>query len=366
MSFSQDDLDAAVSQGALTHEAAAAFGEFVERRRSTPLADDEAFRLLTGFNDIFVSIAIVMVLVALGGLSMAWAAPATNVGLTVGFLGAAVAAASWGLAEFFTRVRRMALPSILLLLAFVGGVGAVAGSAAVHFMPTLPNAGQLVAMVAAVCGPAGFAALLHWRRFKVPITVAAGVFVAGLAGVLVVATLTDSRTINTTGVLVAGLSAFGLALWWDASDPARRTRRADVAFWLHLLAAPAIVHPLFALLGLARTTGFLWGERMMPPPPPPDAHLVEVALASVAIYAALGIVALIVDRRALMVSGLLYLLYATNAALELGGSPTVSLASAALIVGGGLLLLSAFWPAARRGVLHFVPQAWRSSLPPPA
>ena len=34
----------------------------------------------------------------------------------------AVAVTSWGLAEYFTRQRRMALPSIVLLLAFVGGV----------------------------------------------------------------------------------------------------------------------------------------------------------------------------------------------------------------------------------------------------
>ena len=39
---------------------------------------------------------------------------------------AVVAVASWGLAEFFTRRRRMALPSLMLLFAFVGGVAAVA------------------------------------------------------------------------------------------------------------------------------------------------------------------------------------------------------------------------------------------------
>ena len=38
------------------------------------------------------------------------------------FAGLLVAVAAWPLAEFFTRKRRMALPSIILLLAFVGGV----------------------------------------------------------------------------------------------------------------------------------------------------------------------------------------------------------------------------------------------------
>src|SRR3546814_17618094 len=43
-------------------------------------------------------------------------------GLGPGAGAALVAAVSWGLAEYFTRKRRMALPSILLLLTFVGGV----------------------------------------------------------------------------------------------------------------------------------------------------------------------------------------------------------------------------------------------------
>ena len=43
-------------------------------------------------------------------------------------MGLFVAATAWGLAEFFTRKRRMALPSIILLLAFVGGVFETAGT----------------------------------------------------------------------------------------------------------------------------------------------------------------------------------------------------------------------------------------------
>ena len=41
-------------------------------------------------------------------------------------------------------------------------------------------------------------------------------------------------------VLVLGIGVFLFAMRWDSSDPARVTRRSDVAFWLHLLAAPMI------------------------------------------------------------------------------------------------------------------------------
>ena len=54
-------------------------------------------------------------------------------------------------------------------------------------------------------------------------------------------------------LLVFGIGVFLFAMWWDASDPKRETRRADVAFWLHLLAAPMIVHPVFKLFGLSET-----------------------------------------------------------------------------------------------------------------
>ena len=51
-------------------------------------------------------------------------------------------------------------------------------------------------------------------------------------------------------VFVLGLGVFAFAMWWDMSDRERRTRRSDVAFWLHLAAAPLIAHPIFHMLGV--------------------------------------------------------------------------------------------------------------------
>ena len=72
--------------------------------------DEEQFRLLTGFNDIFVTIAIRLLLFTVGALGSAVTPMLSAVG---------VAAAAWGLAEYFTWQRRTALPSIVLVLAFV-------------------------------------------------------------------------------------------------------------------------------------------------------------------------------------------------------------------------------------------------------
>src|SRR3954463_4780380 len=94
-------------------------------------------------------------------------------------------------------------------------------------------------------------------------------------------------------VLVLGVGIFLFAMWWDGSDRARLTRRADVAFWLHLLAAPMIVHPVFTLLGLNDGNATL-GE----------------GLVVILLYVVIGLTALAIDRRALLVSALAYVLFA--------------------------------------------------------
>src|SRR5207342_940767 len=111
-----------------------------------------------------------------------------------------------------------------------------------------------------------------------------------------------------------------------SSDPARVTRRSDVAFWLHLLAAPMIVHPILTLLGLN------------------DGHAtIGEGLVVILFYVAMGITALAIDRRALLVSALAYVLFALNELFRQFGAVELNVALTALVIGSALLLLSAFW-----------------------
>ena len=64
--YSQQELDDAVASGVITVDAANALRAHIERQRSTAIPDEEQFRLLTGFNDIFVSIAAAILLFAVG------------------------------------------------------------------------------------------------------------------------------------------------------------------------------------------------------------------------------------------------------------------------------------------------------------
>src|SRR3546814_17477149 len=58
--YSESDLQTAVDAKVLTPEAATAFRTHIASVRSAPGADEESFRLITGFNDIFVSVAAVI------------------------------------------------------------------------------------------------------------------------------------------------------------------------------------------------------------------------------------------------------------------------------------------------------------------
>ena len=324
--YSESDIDNAVTAGAISAEAAAALRGHVARTNAAPAVDEESFRLLTGFNDIFVSIAIALLLVAL-----------TQIGTSIAYWlgGALVAAGSWLLAEYFTRRRRMALPSILLLLSFVGGVAGTLIGLIETVVPHIDGRPGALAAAGVALGSAA-AAWLHWRRFMVPITVTTGAAaIVGLGIALVVAAIPDVRTAVWPLLLIGGLGVFAVAMRWDMSDRERRTRRSDVAFWLHLAAAPMIAHSTFQMLGVFDRS----------------AMNVGIAIAVLGLYLAFAFVALAIDRRALLVSGLVYVLYAMYALIRTTGAVELGYAFSALVIGSVLLTLSAFWHPMRARVI---------------
>ena len=355
--YSQQELDDAVAAGVVPAASAEALRDFVEGQRATVIPDEEQFRLVTGFNDIFVSIAAAIMLFAVGwigqqigqslGLSIESDGPAFTAPL-------AVAATAWGLAMFFTAKRRMALPSILLLLAFVGGVFLTSVFALVSAVgPEATDNNPAVGGIIAAAGGAIAAgsAWLHWRTFRVPITIAAGTaaaaaIVVGLFVAVVGPDLPNLRDLVLGVVLMLGIGVFLFAMWWDASDRARLTRRSDVAFWLHLLAAPMIVHPIFTLLGLNDGNATI-GEGVV----------------VVLLYVALGVTALAIDRRAMLVSALAYVLWALADLFKRFGAVELNVALTALIIGSALLLLSAFWHQARSAIVKPLPEGLRNRLP---
>ena len=349
-------LTKGVAQGIITAEQAERLralevvGEPPELRASP---DDEQLRFVSGFSDIFVTIGLAMFLGAIGYLVML---PYGRIGMWI-----AIAVAAWLLAEFFTRLRRMALPSIVLLIVFAIAVftsaGDFLGAGFVRprgfYEPSL--VGNLLGLdpgqPIALAGAAFLTVLLtsmHYWRFRVPITIAAGC--AALTGTIIglvygLAPELPAVAYNVV-ILACGLATFVLAMRFDMADPERLTRRTDIAFWLHLLAAPLIVHSL--IRGLITNTSKL----------DPTA-----AVAIIVVFLALSFIAVVIDRRAMLVSGLSYAGIAFWTLIRQAGLSDMTTPLTILTLGAFVLLLSAGWRPLRSGILNILPSALTRNLP---
>lgn len=348
--ISEETLEKALARGLIGPEQASALRMIEAERLRTefePAPDHEKLRFITGFGDIFVVIGLGLFASALGYFLI------NAYGAIVGFAGLALTA--WLLAEQFSRRRRMALPSIVLLLGFAvaaflainGLIGWLTSPKAVALGKAALDFERPVPVAIAALATAGLVALHYWR-FRVPITIAAGVaaLVLALFGVIAAISPDFAQAALAPLILVAGIAVFMLAMRFDSRDLERRTRRTDIAFWLHLLAAPMIVHSLIALVfggvGNIRT---------------------GAAIGLITLFLGLALVALLIDRRAILVSGLVYAGIAFGQVFKVSGITDAAVPATLLVLGGFILILSAGWQPIRRLVLSVTPARIRLALP---
>ena len=327
--YTDEDLNLAVKKGIFSDQSVHDFRDLVSTSKNTPLVDEENFKLVGGFNDIFVVIACSLLL-----FSSLWVFSVVNSSLS--FLVFTVL--SWFLSEVFVRKRKMALPAIILLLSFVGG-------AFVLVISIFSEDSNFIIMLATAIS--AIAAYVHWRRFKVPITVAAGsgAIVATIVA-LVINTFPETQNAILIAIFLCGLGVFALAMYWDASDTERTTRKSDVAFWLHLLGAPLVIHPIFSTLGI------LGGDESL-------INMIIVLL----LYLVMTLISLVVDRRAFMVSSLIYVIYALSTLFKDYGGVGYNFALTGFFMGASLLCLSAWWHPARARIVIFLPEGIRQYIP---
>jgi len=333
--YTDEDLNHAVDKGIFTASSVDEFRRDQQSATHMTIADEENIRLIGGFNDIFIVIACALLL-----FSSLWAVRTIDPRLGL----ATFAVLSWLLTEFFVLKRKMAFPAIMLLLAFIGGVFNLS-------MAVFAFLGEQAMMVAT--GLSVIAAYCHWRRFNVPITIAAGT--AATIGFIVSAFVSMFATPDTVNVLTdwilvvifcCGILTFLFAMYWDASDRKRVTNRTDTAFWLHLLAAPLIIHPVFLSVGILNG----------------DESVSSIAVI-IALYIVMSLISIIIDRRAFMVSSLVYVLYAISSLMSMYGDVGTNFAITGMAIGAALLLLSALWHPVRGMIVAVLPNAIKQFVP---
>lgn len=347
-------LTKGVERGIITAEQAEGLRALERAREPLELPaspDDEQLRFISGFSDIFVTIGLAMFLGAIGYFAQQ---SGGKLGMWI-----AIAITAWLLAEFFTRRRRMALPSIVLLIVFAFAVfmdastflGAGLVQPTRYYAPTVNLIGldrEQPTMLAAAAFLTVLLTAAHYWRFRVPITIAAGCgAVTGMVVGLVYGLVPQLSPVGHNAViLVCGLAIFALAMRFDMADPERLTRRTDIAFWLHLLAAPLIVHSLIREM-------MAGASRLSP----------GSAFAIMVVFLLLSFVAVLIDRRAMLVSGLSYAGIAFGTLIRQAGFSDMTTPVTILALGAFVLLLSAGWRPLRAGILNSVPFGLTRKLP---
>lgn len=350
--MTDDDLRAAVAAGIVTEAQAARIVSLSQGRAGTRAAltgDDEPFELFRGFSEIFISVGLVILISGVSGLSAM-----SGQFLLFTLTGMALSAA---LAVYFTRRRRMVLPSIVLTISFGMALSsAVMWIGGFSDLARVPGRIEVLTLGGTVIAGLG---LWFWL-FKVPFTM----FMIGVVALIVVMlSISPAAPVAlyldwtnmfdlsrgsrlAVGTLGFGIVAFVVGMSFDMRDPHRIGRNAATGFWLHLLAAPALVNTV-ALTFVSRgdTAGYV---------------LLAVSLLIITVLA------LIIDRRSFLTAGIGYLALLLVLVLmpDRGGGP-VNWGILMVILGGFITLMGAFWTAWRAVLLRALP--WfpgKDRLPP--
>ena len=332
----RDDLRAATAAGLISEAQASSLASLADSRRGARerlAAGDEPFELFRGFNEIFIVVGLLI-------LSSGWVGVVTllvGVGDRTGgaLIGLLTAAFIWAMSEYFVIRRRMVAPAITLSIMFA--MTALLSFGIWFAQPFMVAQNDFSSLPwPAVC--ATLAVLVYWLRFRVPFAlaiVAIGLFAIGILVAAIArgtpATWVEMFKLSADGpfawiTLVLGLAVFAVAMRFDMSDPHRVTRRSANGFWLHVVAAPALVNTV--ALSLLDQGG--------------SANLLLLAI--LALFAA---VAIVIDRRSFLIAAIGYIVTLSFTVFK-GDSAALPI----LMLGIVLLILGAFWQPIRATLLR--------------
>jgi hypothetical protein len=345
--FSKDDIRAAVASGVLSEAQAANVLTIAQARqgsRDNMPADDEPFEFFNGFSEIFITVGLTLLITGIvAGILIA----GTNVIASV--LGLALC---WLLAIYFTRKRRMSLPSIGLAIGF-GAFVIVA-----YMSIVLQSVDDFTAVHGLFIGLTGMVAMsAYFYFFRLPFAA----FVVGLFGIGAITSIAaigagneylyqmrnpfdlSSGSTYAYASLVFGIIAFVGGMYFDTKDPHRIGRYSATGFWLHILAAPALVNTIaITALSIDGWLGYAVTSFI----------LVVVCL-----------LALIIDRRSFLTAGIGYL--GAVMLWAFGGSSEVSGISMLILLGIFVTALGTWWTPLRARIMSALPDhTFKTRLPP--
>ena len=357
---SEKQLDEAVARGIIT-----------EDQRNTILADvpdgdqlvafDEAPRFFRSFNDIFIGLGVVLLGVAIGVMTRLFPGSEDIAKMVVPAFGAIV---FWLMAEWLARIRRINFPSIVIAVGFLIFVAQFATNFWAFFSGAdLSSLGDVAFLkkLGVACKLGFISVLLYafFARFKLPFSILllTGALCMTLFSVLILVFGSGALEPYLRWIVLAiGITVFIIAMWFDTQDPMRSKRTSDHGFWLHLLAAPIITHSVLwttlqPIIQNAKNADFA------------DDLVVGVILT---LFLAFSLIALIIDRRALLISSLGYASAAlTYIIYKFDVGENLAFVLTLLLIATLILALGTGWQKLRKSIFQVLPDRdFLRKLPP--
>lgn len=355
-----DDIRASVAAGIINEAQAARLITVAQSRKGYRLnmaSDDEPFELFRGFSEIFVTVGLGILFTGILALATMMGNPTVVPVVTAVLVFAA--------ARYFTIARRMTLPSIALASVFAFSVGVFASMMTFDItkldgIDDLPGAQEFL-----IVGVAGAVAMLgYFAVYRVPFAL----FLFGLFGALIAVSISgliapesvfftvfarssesffdiSRNPVMARALLLFGIVAFIGGMFFDTRDPHRISRLSACGFWLHILAAPAIVNVVvLSLLNREGTQGYL--------------------LAAFALLL-ITVIALIIDRRSFLTAGIIYIGIILSWAINSGGGSEAGFVWAMLIMGAFITAIGTWWTNLRSVLMRRLPEfPYKNRLPP--
>ena len=279
---------------------------------NTPDNTEEPLKFIRSFGDIFITLGIVLLVIAI------------NMAELTGYYYFIPAAGFVVIAEWLVRVRKLALPGIAILISILFFV-----NKAISFNHEDASLFGLALL--------SFTSLLFFVRYKMPFSLLP--LAASLVAMIIIQIGLD--VINNPSIFIAlGLMVFIAAMWFDSRDTKRISHLSDCAFWLHLLAAPLIVHGVMVSM---LTSEQQWLQS------------INKEMLIVIFFAGFFLLALLVDRRAMLVSTQVYIIYALTQLLadQLSSGQNV-LIYVLITLGLFVIFFGTYWYITRRFIFGFL------------
>ncbi len=273
---------------------------------------EEPLKFIRSFGDIFITLGIVLLVLASHQINIS------------GYYYLIPAAGFVVLAEWLVRVRKLVLPGMAILIAILYFV-----NKAVAF-----NHNEATTLSLAVLS---VTSLLYYLRYRMPFSLLP--LVAGILAIIMLQLGMDLLEKPWVFILL-GLIVFTIAMGFDIQDTARKSHLSDSAFWLHLLAAPLIVHGTMVTL-LINNPAWL--------------QSINKEVIMIIFFAAFFLIALFLDRRAILISTQIYVIYALTQLLQSHISSTQNVLMY-ILIGLGLFVIffGTYWYKTRSLIFGFL------------